>query len=281
MPGGGFVLVDPVGLAPAISATANASGADPTTAPAPGGNGQLAADRLPTAVVRPGAIATMPAARVDPTAMLAADPTAVLAVDRTTVLAVDPTTVLGVADTARPAGVIALYPPPGGEAPDPPVVGVGSVPVVRGIRCNRGHFNHPDVAACVRCRIPVDPARRAFGSGTRPPLGILVLDDGSIVALDRDHLLGRAPDTDTEVASGALRGLTLAGDGVADLHATLRISDWSLIVVDRHSPAGTHLLTPGSEGWSRVRPSDPRPVPPGTHMALGSRVLTFLGPWPS
>ncbi len=183
-------------------------------------------------------------------------------------------------DPARPPGVIGLLPPPGGLLPGPPAGPVGSVPVVRGVRCSRGHFNHPSSPACIRCSEALD-RERLLVSGPRPSLGVLVVDDGSLYALDRPYLVGSGASEDPAVTGGNARPLVLAGDRVAAIHAEIRVTDWTVAVVDRASTGSTHLLLPGSDGWSLLAPFRPSPLLPGTHIAIGARVMTFVSPWPS
>ncbi|MCU4185669.1 hypothetical protein K6U06_14975 [Acidiferrimicrobium sp. IK] len=183
----------------------------------------------------------------------------------------------------RPHGAIGLLPPPGGLVPGPPVGPVGSVPVVRGVRCARGHFNHPEVTVCVCCGEAVGAAvgaAPAVVSGPRPSLGVLVVDDGSIYALDRPYLLGSRVSDDPAVTGGSARALMLRGERVAAVHAEIRLSDWTLSVLDRASSGSTHVLLPGADGWSALAPFQPTVLPPGAHIAVGSRVLTFVSPWP-
>jgi hypothetical protein len=182
-------------------------------------------------------------------------------------------------DRPRPAGVVGLLPPPGGLVPEPPVGPLQAVPVVRGVRCARGHFNHPESEVCARCRLAIAESREA-ASGPRPPLGILVVDDGALYALDRPYLLGRLVDQDDAVLHGSARALVLEGDRVADTHAELRVSDWTVAVVDLAGVRSTHLLLPGSTGWTTLGQHQPAVLPPGGHLAIGSRVLTFVSPWP-
>ena len=46
-----------------------------------------------------------------------------------------------------------------------------------------------------------------FIEGVRPPLGLLVFDNGATVSMEADYLLGREPETDPRVQSGELRPL--------------------------------------------------------------------------
>ena len=54
-------------------------------------------------------------------------------------------------------------------------------PEVTGVRCELGHFNHPRVMNCLRCGRPIPPGTLQV-TGPRPPVGVLLADDGSIWA---------------------------------------------------------------------------------------------------
>lgn len=201
----------------------------------------------------------------------AADMTSVLAASAPIeVVSAPPGTIDLAADIRRPPPL-----PPVG-AFDPADV---SAAVVSGVRCAEGHFNHQAVTACVTCGRPVTPGAGQT-SGPRPSLGVLIGDDGAVMRLDRSYLVGTAPTTDPSVTGGRARGLVLSGDGVAPIHAEVRLSGWEVSVVDRGSPRPTQVLAPGDSGWRRLDPFVGHVLRPGTHLALGPRVLTFITPWP-
>jgi hypothetical protein len=162
-----------------------------------------------------------------------------------------------------------------GGGPDQRIPGA---PVVAGALCARGHLNRPGLTVCARCRTPLGTGSDQV-SGTRPPLGVLVGDDGIVYRLDRPYLVGSDPGRDPTVGGGLARPLTLRGSDVSGSHAELRLADWDVLVVDRGSAAGTCVYEPGASEWARLNPFEPRAVPPGTHVAFGQRVLTFLSPW--
>ncbi|HEY0936742.1 MAG TPA: hypothetical protein VGD91_23790, partial [Trebonia sp.] len=78
-----------------------------------------------------------------------------------------------------------------GDAP-PPVL-------VEGALCPRAHFNDPQARVCRQCGAGLDQPPRNLERRPRPPLGVLVFDDGTKLALDGDYVLGREPVLDGEV----------------------------------------------------------------------------------
>ncbi|HET9690247.1 MAG TPA: FHA domain-containing protein, partial [Acidimicrobiales bacterium] len=215
----------------------------------------------------------VPAPGGDLTPLSAADATIVVGAEVTTAL---PT---AAALGSRPAGTVGLLPPPAAPAPDTPSGGRPAVPVVRGVRCRAGHFTHPAATRCVRCEQPVDEPDRVV-SGPRPPLGVLVVDDGGVWPLDGAYLLGADPARDPGVTGGTARALAVPGDRVDPVHAELRCLDWAVHLVDRGSRGGTFVLAPGAADWQQLPAYRSVEVRPGTHVAVGSRVVTFLSPWP-
>lgn len=187
--------------------------------------------------------------------------------------------------TPGPPGSIDLRGRVQGEGRRPLPVGVGrdrtiaGSPVVAGILCEREHLNRPATPECVRCGLPLRTDNQFTVSGNRPPLGCLVGDDRSIWRLDSGYVVGSNPHGDPTVRGGVARPLTLGGDGVSAAHAEVRLADWDVQVVDRSSEGGTFVFEPDGDSWLRLRPYEPRTLKPGTHVAFGRSVVTFLTPW--
>ena len=116
-------------------------------------------------------------------------------------------------------------------------------------------------------------------SGTRPSLGVLIADDGTIFRLDQGYLIGSNPGRDPTVGGGLARPLALSGSDISGSHAEVRLIDWDVTILDRGSTAGTCVFEPGAAEWIRLSPFEPRVIPPGTHLSFGQRVVTFIIPW--
>ena len=186
-----------------------------------------------------------------------------------------------------PPGSIDLRRPPRGDARPPllPTVGpdrtVPGAAVVGGVVCEREHLNRPGMRECVRCGAPLRTDTPYTVSGSRPALGCLVGDDGIIWRLDAAYLVGSNPATDPTVRGGVARPLALSGEELSAGHAEIRLADWDVQVADRSSAAGTFVFEPGADSWLRLRPYEPRTLKPGTHVAFGQRIVTYLTPWTS
>ncbi|WP_280502807.1 FHA domain-containing protein [Nocardia farcinica] len=147
--------------------------------------------------------------------------------------------------------------------------------VVPGVECARRHFNDPRVSFCVVCGIRMDRQPRVPVEGIRPPLGVLVLDDGTSYALDTDCVLGREPEQTGAVRRGA-RPIRLPdrSGGMSRVHAEIRRVDWVVPVVDRGSANGTHVKQPGRPDWVRAVPGHPVVLRPGAQVLIGGRTFT-------
>ncbi|WP_228813284.1 FHA domain-containing protein [Nocardia flavorosea] len=144
---------------------------------------------------------------------------------------------------------------------------------VRGFKCARAHPTDPRSAFCSVCGMPVDQTQPLI-EVMRPPLGILVLDDGSTYLLETDSVLGRDP----EKAEPVRRGLTPLqvtdnSGGMSRAHAELRLVEWDVTLIDRGSTNGTRTRAPGFREWVRVPPHQPVILVPGTEILIGNRML--------
>ncbi len=154
-------------------------------------------------------------------------------------------------------------------------------PVVEGRRCAFGHLNAPVAAYCTRCGALVD-RRSPLESGPRPPLGLLVADDGTAFVVENDMVIGRDPAA--FVAQRAGRSLDGSGrlvpivlpdrsGALSRAHLEVRIDGWQVLVVDVGSANGTWVRPPGSAQPLRLPPGQPVPLGVGADIHLGGRIL--------
>lgn len=155
---------------------------------------------------------------------------------------------------------------------------VGPAPAaVKGVYCKRGHFNDPMVQFCTVCGINMVQQTPALVDGPRPPLGVLVFDDGSVFQLEQDYVLGRQPEGAPEVISGSARPLRLEDTGgtVSRAHALISLEDWTVRLSDHGSANGTYIAMPNSTDWQPVPPNGRIVLTPGTTIKLGNRTLKY------
>lgn len=148
---------------------------------------------------------------------------------------------------------------------------------ILGIYCSRGHFDDPRARFCAICGISMVQQTHNLVWGTRPSLGVLVLDDGASFALDHDYVIGREPETSEQVNSGEAYPL-LVNDptlSVSRVHAVILLRDWDVRIEDARSANGTSVMAPGTTEWISLAPGEPMTITAGTHIRLGDRQMVY------
>jgi hypothetical protein len=148
--------------------------------------------------------------------------------------------------------------------------------VVEGVLCASEHFNDPEARACRQCGTSLDQPPRSVLRRQRPPLGVLVFDDGTRVTLDGDYVLGREPVLDFDVMAGRARPLRISDpEGtVSRLHLRVSLVGWQVEVSDLGSANGSVLRAPGEE--RTLTPFEPIVLEPGTRIGIGHRSMQYL-----
>ncbi len=148
---------------------------------------------------------------------------------------------------------------------------------VRGVYCKNQHFNDPRVLFCGICGINMVQQTPVLVSGARPPLGVIVLDDGAVFQLDTPYLLGRDPSGDERLATGAFRPLPIIDQSneVSRVHARLELRGWDVVLVDNNSTNGTYVHLPKTPDWVRMPPGAEQVLTQGTRVRIGHRTLAF------
>jgi hypothetical protein len=149
--------------------------------------------------------------------------------------------------------------------------------VVRGISCARGHFNNPRALYCGICGLAMVQNSVILVDGPRPPLGVLLSDDGTAYSLDGDYILGRAPELADDVKAGRARPLKVDdGTGkVSRVHARVTLDEWEVVVTDLGSHNGTSVFNPGETNWRTLRAEEPLVLQPGGRLVIGQSTFEF------
>jgi hypothetical protein len=147
--------------------------------------------------------------------------------------------------------------------------------LVLGVHCRRGHFNDPHMNYCTVCGISMAQATRLRVPGKRPALGVLVLDDGTLLPLVREHVFGRVPELDDHVRAGRAVPVQLPGPSVSKVHARIVFDGWEVSVVDAGSTNGTFVHAQGANSWVRLEPGTGVPLRPGMAVAFGDRQVRY------
>jgi hypothetical protein len=177
-------------------------------------------------------------------------------------------------DPGAPFEAVLLIP---GSADAPTVRYDGPEAVlVEGVHCANGHFNDPALRYCQLCGISMAQLTHVTALGPRPPLGVLLLDDGATFRLDADYVVGRDPHRNPAVAAGS-RALRVSGSvsGVSRQHLRVSLTGWTVQATDLGSVNGTHVEPPGDSAVRRLDPGVPAEIRPGTRVRFGSRWLRY------
>jgi hypothetical protein len=154
---------------------------------------------------------------------------------------------------------------------------VADAPIVQGVYCSRGHFDDPESLFCAVCGISMNQQTLVPRPGTRPPLGVLLTDDGSVFQLDRDYIVGREPSLDGSVASGKSRPLRIADDSgiVSRVHAKVQLDGWRVTITDLGSANGTRVKLPKQPADTVLQPHIPLVLATGSQVDLGGRGFRY------
>jgi hypothetical protein len=141
-------------------------------------------------------------------------------------------------------------------------------PRLLGVWCDAGHVTSPDHEQCRVCGLEVPPQAPILVA--RPPLGVLIFDNGDQVPVDRPIVLGRdpkpvaSPDPETPV----LHPVPSATGQVSRTHAEVRAEGWDVVLTDLDAMNGTALTLPGTSPVA-IEPGVPTLITPGTRVDLG------------
>jgi hypothetical protein len=109
---------------------------------------------------------------------------------------------------------------------------------------------------------------------------ILRFDDGMVVTVDEDLVLGRRPDNHELVTSGSARPVPIADtqNVLSSAHAALQRNGREVSLVDLGSLNGTHVAGPEATEWTQLEPGVAHPLSDGDRLLLGWTVITFEQP---
>ena len=148
-------------------------------------------------------------------------------------------------------------------------------PIVLGVYCTNGHFGDPNARSCAVCGVSRNRRGPAPQPGPRPPLGALVLDDGSALELSADCIVGREPTLDPSVAAGEARPLSIIDAAVSRVHARVHLDGWRVFLIDLGSANGTRIQLPGKRSDKALEPNVPVQLQDGTEVFVGTQSFRY------
>jgi hypothetical protein len=106
---------------------------------------------------------------------------------------------------------------------------------------------------------------------------VLRFDDGMVVTVDEDLVLGRRPDGHDLVTSGSARPVPIADtqNVLSSAHAAIQRAGREVSLTDLGSLNGTHVAGPEATEWTQLEPGVPHPLTDGDRLLLGWTVITF------
>jgi hypothetical protein len=109
---------------------------------------------------------------------------------------------------------------------------------------------------------------------------VLRFDDGMVVTVDEDLVLGRRPDNHELVTTGSARPVPIADtqNVLSSAHAALQRAGREVSLVDLGSLNGTHVAGPEATEWTQLEPGVAHPLSDGDRLLLGWTVITFEQP---
>ncbi len=132
-----------------------------------------------------------------------------------------------------------------------------------------------------RMAAPPDSGEQtAFWRPDKAAAAVLRFDDGMVVTIDEDIVLGRRPDNHEMVTSGGARPVPIADtqNVLSSAHAALQRSGSEVSLIDLGSLNGTHVAGPEATEWTQLEPGVAHPLSDGDRLLLGWTVITFEQP---
>jgi hypothetical protein len=142
--------------------------------------------------------------------------------------------------------------------------------LVEGGICSHGHFGYPGLRYCMICGRLLPSLTGTRGHGRRPPLGILIFEDGATHVVDSDVRLAHAE------GPGYLTAGRRDEIPAASALAELRLAGWQPVVSSEFHRIAIAL--PGG-GYLHVAPGVPARLMPGAEFTVATRRIRYESPY--
>lgn len=149
--------------------------------------------------------------------------------------------------------------------------------LVQGVICSRGHFNDPRSRFCSSCGISMVQNTQVLTNGPRPPLGVMVFEDGATFSLSSDYVVGRQPEVSDLVQEGLALPLPVDDPerSISRAHAELRLVEWDVHLVNLSATNGSFVWDEIQQQWVPIPAGQSVVLTPGLRVALGRRSAVF------
>jgi hypothetical protein len=143
-----------------------------------------------------------------------------------------------------------------------------------------GFGSAPRAASAPVAAQPDSGEQTAFWRPDESSAPVLRFDDGMVVTVDEDLVLGRRPDNHELVTNGQARPVPIADtqNVLSSAHAALQRNGREVSLVDLGSLNGTHVAGPEATEWTQLEPGVAHPLSDGDRLLLGWTVITFEQP---
>ncbi len=128
-----------------------------------------------------------------------------------------------------------------------------------------------------RAPLPIGGEPPADQPPVAPSLGLLLFDDGTTFSLDSEVVVGREPESDSQVAGGEAQPLVItdAERSVSRRHLRIAVHGDKVELVDLGSANGTAVRRPRESAWHPLTPGVAMPIVADTEVRLGNRTFMF------
>lgn len=109
------------------------------------------------------------------------------------------------------------------------------------------------------------------------PAPKLLFDDGNVLTVDGDLVLGRRPDNHELVVNGSAKPIPIADNQnvLSSAHAAIRVRGEEYYLLDLGSLNGTHIAAASATEWTRLDPGVARRLEEGDRLLLGWTIITY------
>jgi len=109
------------------------------------------------------------------------------------------------------------------------------------------------------------------------PTGQLLFDDGRVLNVDSDLVLGRRPEQHDLVVNGGAQPIAIEDtqNVLSSAHAAVQVRGSEVYLLDLGSLNGTHIASATATEWTRLDSGVARRLEEGDRLLLGWTIITY------